>query len=323
MESRLLVLEGVRSGATRRAVLDHDLECLAVHPSRPERVLCGTFDAGLQRSVDGGRSWERVGPPSMAESVTALAASPADPDLVWAGTEPSAVYRSTDGGSSWERRPGLSALPSSSRWSFPPRPHTHHVRWLEPHPTDRDRLVVAIEAGALVRTSDGGETWLDHPDGARYDTHTIATHPSAPDHLRIAAGDGYAESLDWGETWRRPQRGLTYRYCWSVVVDPGDPDRVLCSAASGASAAHRRPGESYLYQRNGTERWTCLRETGLPVGDGALRAVIATDGTPGTVYALNNHGCYRSRDFGNSFERLDIEWPDVLRSETARGLAVV
>jgi hypothetical protein len=323
MESRLFVVPEDRSGMARTSLQGHELECLAAHPARPDRAFCGTFDAGLRRSIDGGRSWERTGPSSMSDAVTAVAVSPADPDLVWAGTEPSAVYRSSDGGTSWERRPGLTALPSNSRWSFPPRPHTHHVRWLEPHPTDPDRLVVAIEAGALVRTSDGGRTWLDHPDGARYDTHTIATHPDDPAHLRIAAGDGYAETPDWGETWHRPQRGLTYRYCWSVVVDPGDPDRVLCSAASGAAGAHSRPGESYVYRRNGSGRWRCLRETGLPVGDGALRAVLATDRTPGTVYAVHNHGLYRSDDFGDSFDRVDFEWPDALLEETARGLVVV
>jgi photosystem II stability/assembly factor-like uncharacterized protein len=323
MESRLLAFDSDQPAAALTALQGFDLECAAAHPARPDRVLCGTFDDGLHRSVDGGRSWEAVGSPSMADAVTALAVSPADPDLIWAGTEPSAVYRSTDGGVTWERRPGLSTLSSSTRWSFPPRPNTHHVRWLEPHPADPDRLVVAIEAGALVRTRDGGRTWLDHPEGARYDTHTIATHEEKPEFLRVAAGDGYAETPDWGDSWRRPQRGLTYRYCWSVVVDPGDPDRVLCSAASGAGAAHRPPGEAHLYRRNGNERWSCLQDSGLPVGRGALRAVLATDGTPGRVCAVNNHGCYRSEDFGRSFERLSLEWPDALETETAQGLVVV
>ena len=51
--------------------------------------------------------------------------------IVYAGTEPSAVFRSDNGGDSWVDLAGLRALPSAATWSFPPRPHTHHVRWIE------------------------------------------------------------------------------------------------------------------------------------------------------------------------------------------------
>lgn len=33
-------------------------ECVAAHPEHPETVFCGTFDDGLWRSTDAGRSWE-------------------------------------------------------------------------------------------------------------------------------------------------------------------------------------------------------------------------------------------------------------------------
>lgn len=97
----------------------------------PERVFVGTGEAGLHRSINGGRTFERIDTFDSA-LVTAVAVSPHDPERVWAGTEPSAVYRSSDGGDSWEHCAGLTDLAPASRWSFPPRPHTHHVRWLEP-----------------------------------------------------------------------------------------------------------------------------------------------------------------------------------------------
>jgi hypothetical protein len=46
-------------------------------------------------------------------------------------------------------------LPSSASWSFPPRPWTHHVRWIEPDANNLDYVFVAIEAGALVQSHDG------------------------------------------------------------------------------------------------------------------------------------------------------------------------
>ena len=76
--------------------------------------------------------------------------------VVYAGTDPSAVIRSDTGGDNWVELTGLRAPPSTDTWSFPPRPHTHHVRWIEADASVADRVFVAIEAGALVRTFDGG-----------------------------------------------------------------------------------------------------------------------------------------------------------------------
>jgi hypothetical protein len=292
------------------------IECLATSPARPDCVLVGTVERGLKRSTDGGAEFERVGEGTIDDRVTAVAISPHDPDTVWAGTEPSRVYRSLDGGDSWERRPGLTDLPSASEWSFPPRPHTHHVRWNEPDPHEPGRLYVAIEAGAFVRTADSGETWQPRPDGARLDNHTIATHPDAPGRVYVAAGDGYAESTDGGDTWSYPQDGLAHRYVWRIAVDPADPDRIVVSAAAGARQSHRT-GEAFLYRRDGDSEWH-QDMNGFP--DGSTRAVL--DVWNGTFYAANDRGLYRRETAGQRWERLTA-WPAEWGQPLARGLSVV
>jgi photosystem II stability/assembly factor-like uncharacterized protein len=295
----------------------HRLQCVGVSGEVRDRVFVGTREQGLRRSVDGGETFERVDAFESA-FVTAVAVSPHDPREVWAGTEPSAVYRSTDGGDSWERCGGLTDLSSAARWSFPPRPHTHHVRWLEPDPTERDRVYVAIEAGAFVRTTDGGDSWLDHPGGGRRDNHTLATHPDAPGRVYTAAGDGYAESADGGETWTYPQAGLDHRYVWGLAVDPGDPETVVVSAASGARTAHRAGrAEAYVYRRGGgTEGWERAMD-GLPDAEGTVRAVLDA-GEAGEFFALTNRGLFHSDDAARSWDRLDVSVGAV-----GRGLAVV
>jgi photosystem II stability/assembly factor-like uncharacterized protein len=318
------------------------LECIAVSPGAPERVLVGTFESGLWRSTDGGGSFERVGDGGIEpEAVMSLAVSPHDPEEVWAGTEPSRVYRSTDGGETWIERGGLAELPSASEWYFPPRPDTHHVRWIEVDPNDPERLYVGIEAGAFVLSEDGGRTWRERPDDSRRDNHSLATHPDAPGRVYAAAGDGYAESGDGGESWGHPQEGLEHRYCWSVAPDPSDPDTVLLSAARGARSAHSPPAETYVYRRTDTSAgdrgragsdetggvgangaWERLDDRGLPTGEGVLRAVLAAAG-PGTFYAANDHGLFRSADAGDSWDRLGVAWPERFRERTVRGLAVV
>lgn len=314
------------------------VECVAVSPAAPERVFAGTFDAGLWRSDDGGETFEPVGEGIDQDAVTALAVSSHDPDTVWAGTEPSRIYRSTDGGDTWRRLEGLADVPSAEEWSFPPRPDTHHVRWIEPSPGDPKTWYVGIEAGAFVVTRDGGKTWTDRPPGSRRDNHTIATNPAAPDRVYSTAGDGYAESTDSGQTWTEITDGLQHRYCWGLAVDPGDPDTVVASASSGARDAHRT-GPSYLYRKSPTndgDRWERLDGATPQAGDDARRAVLASGDDPGELYAACDDGLFRTSDAGDSWEGCltvadaeggsagdGVDPRDVLETGPVRGLAVV
>jgi len=343
--------DGVRlvdpaTGAVATRLSGQRVECLSATPGAvrtaadegdatgPARVLAGTSEAGLFRSVDGGERFTRaaaatVGPEgSGPDAVTAVATSPHDPEVVWIGTEPSRAYRSADGGETVRRVGGLTDLPSASEWSFPPRPDTHHVRWIEPSPADPERWLVGIEAGALAVTADGGETWADRPPGSRRDTHAMATHPDAPDRVYAAAGDGFAESDDRGDSWRVRDVGLGHGYVWGLAVDPGDPDTALVSAAESATAAHRR-GESFLYRyrRNGAEgaeaagdadRFERLDDRGFPTGSGTYRAVLAPGRTAGEIWALSNRGLFVTRDAGDSFEQVPVDLPD----RPARALAL-
>jgi len=313
------VLVGDSDSGWEDRLLGHDIECVAAGAAEPARAFVGTADAGLQRTIDGGATWERV--LDAGDRVTSVTVSPHDAGVVWAGTEPSAVYRSTDGGATWTERSGLTDLDSASRWSFPPRPQTHHVRWIALAPDDPKQVYVAIEAGAFVRSPDGGETWVDHPDGARRDNHTLATHPAAPDCVYTAAGDGYALSTDRGAGWTHPQEGLEHRYVWGLAVHPDDPDCVVVSAASGPRSAHSTSGESYVYRWD-SDRWRQAMD-GLPGPEGLARTVLAADPGDGFL-ALTNHGLFQSKD-GETWIREGPDaggWPAEY-DQVPRGLAVV
>jgi photosystem II stability/assembly factor-like uncharacterized protein len=270
------------------------------------------------RSDDGGRSWQSVG--LEGRLIMAATASAAEPDVVWAGTEPSEVWRSGNAGTTWEQASTLQTLSSSSEWSFPPRPDTHHVRWIACHPIEPARLWVAIEAGALVSTIDGGRTWRDRVRGGPYDTHELALHYKAPDSLRVAAGDGYFESDDAGATWRSPCAGLEVGYLRSVAIDPEQPEVVVVSASSGPHSAYvAGRSDGRVYRRLTPERWERVRD-GWPERASTIAPLLCAGAKAGELWAADERGVHRSDDGAKT-------WRHVFGYGTSpqhlRGLALV
>jgi hypothetical protein len=172
------------------SLLGSGAQCLAVDPADPDTVYAGLREGGVRRSVDGGRSWVDCRLPE--PGVFSLAVSAAD-GAVYAGTEPSRLFRSDDHGESWRELDALLELPSRPHWSFPPRPWTSHVRWIAPSPHDADLILVGIELGGLMRSSDGGQSWQDHRPGAQPDVHSLAWHPHTPGRAYEAGGGELAD----------------------------------------------------------------------------------------------------------------------------------
>src|SRR4051794_33616832 len=225
------------------------------------RVLVGTQGDGAWLSRDDGASWERVDLPE--EDVFSVAIGTADGAL-YAGTEPSRLFVSHDG-ARWDELEALQAIPSRERWSFPPRPWTHHVRWIAPDPHRAERLLVGIELGGVMRSDDGGATFSDHRSGAKLDAHCLAWHPRAEGVAYQAAGDGAAWSHDGGLSFEAADAGRDLGYCWALAVDPAEPERWYVSAASGPRAAHAgEHARGRLYRWDGGWERLPLPATAMP-----------------------------------------------------------
>jgi len=224
---------------------------------------------------------------------------------VYAGTEPSRLFRSDDKGESWRELEALQELPSRPSWSFPPRPWTSHVRWIAPSPHDADLILVGIELGGLMRSTDGGESWQDHRPGAQRDVHSLTWHPRAPGRAYEAGGGGAAFSTDGGETWQPADEGRDRNYTWSVTVDPDDADCWYVSASTGPYAAHGRGDpQARIYRRRDGEPWQPLTG-GLPEPLPAMPyALLATDGR--LFAGLRNGQLWESNDRGDSWTRLQL-----------------
>jgi photosystem II stability/assembly factor-like uncharacterized protein len=313
LEDNLVIFEHENDVWDAKLKLENtEPQCVAIDPFKPTRVYCGTFGKGLWASDDSGDTWRQIGHHEITSPVTSLAVSPKEQvangfGVVYVGTEPSMLYRSEDGANTWKNSREMLELESSKSWSFPPKPYTHHVRTIVPDP-NRPRLVyLAIEAGALIRSFNGGKTWNDRVLGGPYDTHNLAASPNSPGRLYSAAGDGFFESYDFGDSWKTPDEGLKHSYLYCVAVHPKDPDTILVSASDGPwSAYNGQNAESYVYRKEGDHKWEEVRE-GVPPPRGTTASFL----TPNPLvkkefYAGNNTGLYRTGDGGRTWTKLRI-----------------
>ncbi len=306
-------LDGERADVTLN-LEGRGVQCVAVDPYDPLRVFVGTFDRGVYRTRDGGGVWESVGAGMADARVLSIAISPVDRvigrSVVYAGTEPSRLLRSEDDGATWRDFASLGELPSAPTWSFPPRPYTHHVRWIAMHPVDAQTLYVGIELGGVMVTRDGGVTWEDRKLGSQHDAHAIATHPAAPDRVYEAAGGGVAVSDDAGTFWRPADEGMDRHYTWGLAIDSADPDLWYVSASYWARTAHRRDGDAQavLYRKRGENPWEALGGGGTGLENPLAfmpYALLAPRDRPNSLIAgLQNGDLLLSEDEGETWRTL-------------------
>jgi hypothetical protein len=222
------------------------------------------------------------------------------------------LYRSEDGGETWIDCPALLDLPSSASWSFPPRPHTHHVRCIEPDRFDKERIFVGIELGGVMRSLDRGHSWEDRKPGSQHDSHALTMQFFTRDRIYEAAGGGFAESMDGGQCWETKNEGLThYNYLVDIAVSSDNPDIILVSASLGPFRAYNASNaHSVIARKKGNQAWQIITQ-GLPEAEGTtISSLAASEDEPGVFYAANNQGIYRSEDNGLSWQRIDVKWPE-------------
>lgn len=291
------------------------------YDQKASRVYAGSFDHGLWMSDDEGAHWVRIAEELLPDRIMSLAVSPHENtdrfQTLWLGSEPSALYRSDDGGKTWIDFPALLELPSASSWSFPPRPHTHHVRTIQIDPHDGNRIFVGIELGGVMQSDDQGLSWQDRKPGSQYDVHSLTMTASAPGRIYEAAGGGYAYSTDNGASWETDNEGLgDYTYLVNLAVNQSDPDRVIASAARSPCLAYQPArAESVLVVKDGGESWRII-ENGLPESQGSTTFHLMADPSKAHhFYAINNKGFYQSEDGGLTWQEITVDWPDALTHE--------
>jgi photosystem II stability/assembly factor-like uncharacterized protein len=231
-------------------------------------LFAGAYDGSVHISADGGHTWERRDAGLTEHNVYSIAAARQGSLVrVYVGTEPARIFYSDDLGMRWTESPSLAETPGSSEWSFPAPPHVAHVKDITFHPEDPLTVFASIEVGALLKSTDGGETWHEL-HGMYEDVHRCVINPNNPDRMYVTGGNGMYVTSDAGATWEHwtTRESEIGGYPDQLVFAPQDPNLMFVSAAHhspGSWRESRFAGTRISRSRDGGETWEILTN-GLP-----------------------------------------------------------
>ncbi len=322
-------------------------------PADPNRIYAsqtsGWFGQVIQRSNDGGETWDAVGNEFRYEGVPGthlwydgtphpwefarvwhLEPSLTDPDTVFAGIQDAALFRSTDAGTSWHELSGLRCHPSGSSWQPGAGGMCLHTILLDP--VNRGRMFIAISAAGAFRSDDDGATWRPINRGLRSDfmpkpeaevghcVHRIAMNSARPDVLFMQKHWDVMRSDDAGESWREVSGNLPTDFGFVIDVHPHEPETVYVVPIKSDSEHFPPDGQLRVYRsRTGGNEWEALTR-GLPQRDcyvNVLRDAMALDALDscGVYFGTTGGQVYASTDAGDSWNPIVRDLPAVLSVE--------
>jgi photosystem II stability/assembly factor-like uncharacterized protein len=304
------------SWVVRKLLADLEVTCLAADPSNSNVVYAGTKQNGVYRSEDRGLSWSPAG--MKGQVVKSLAVNPHDPEILYAGSKPALLFRSGDSGSTWEELDGFRKIPNRWWWFSPAEPPDRrpYVIAIAPSPSDKDTLLAGVEFGAVVRSTDGGQSWSRHLRGSLRDCHSLKYHHVNGDWAYEAGGSGggASASKDGGVIWEKAGRGLTASYGIVCAADPVKPEVwYVCVGKSPFNAFGDDP-DVYLYRSSGGAGWEPIGWSSHPLNE-TPTTLVTIPGKTGELYAgLKNGEVCHTLDYGDSWQRLPFKLEGIWHS---------
>jgi photosystem II stability/assembly factor-like uncharacterized protein len=322
-------------------------------PVNPDRLYAsqtsGWFGQVIQRSDDGGATWNAVGNnfaydgdtgthqwydgtphPWEFKRVWHIEPSLTEPDTVYAGIEDAAIFRSTDGGQNWKELPGLRRHGSGPHWQPGAGGMCLHTIILDPK--DPKRMFIAISSAGAFRTDDGGETWKPINRGLRSEfipdptaevghcVHHIALHPSRPETLFMQKHWDVMRSNDAGDSWTEVSGDLPTDFGFAIDVHAHEPETIYVVPIKSDSEHYPLDGQLRVYRsRTGGNEWEPLTK-GLPQSNcyvNVLRDAMAIDTLDkcGIYFGTTGGQVYVSPDSGDTWSPIVRDLPAVLSVE--------
>ncbi|PYN46886.1 MAG: hypothetical protein DME00_17420 [Candidatus Rokuibacteriota bacterium] len=365
--SRVRVLVGTRKGAFiltadgKRQKWDvsgphfggWEIYHLKGSPADPNRIYASQssswFGQVIQRSSDGGKTWETVGNKFTYEGAVGnhlwydgtqrpfefarvwhLEPSLTDPDTAYAGIQDAALFQTTDGGQTWRELPALRNHPSAAAWQPGAGGMCLHTILLDPsHP---GRIFIAISAAGVFRSDDAGESWRPINRGLRSEqipdptaevghcVHRIAMHPSRPSVLFMQKHWDVMRSDDAGESWTDVGGNLPTDFGFPIDVHSHEPNTIYVVPIKSDSEHYVPDAKLRVYRsRTGGHEWEALTK-GLPQRHcyvNVLRDSMAVDALDpcGVYFGTSGGQVYGSADAGDSWAPIVRDLPPVVSVE--------
>ena len=322
-------------------------------PTDPNRIYAsqcsGWFGQLIQRSSDGGKTWEPVGNkfaydgvpgthqwydgtphPWEFKRVWHIEPSLTDPDSVYAGIEDAALFHSGDGGQNWTELSGLRGHGSGSSWTPGAGGMGLHAIILDP--SNLKRIYIAISAAGAFRTDDGGVTWKPTNKGLRSEyipdpaaevghcVHHMAMHKDRPGVLFMQKHWDVLRTDDAGENWREVSGNLPTDFGFVIDVHAHEPETIYVVPIKSDSEHFPIDGKLQVYRsRSGGNEWEALTK-GLPQKNcyvNVLREAMAIDSLDqcGIYFGTTGGQVYASSDAGDSWNPIVRDLPGVLSVE--------
>jgi photosystem II stability/assembly factor-like uncharacterized protein len=282
-------------------------------PADPNRIYAsqtsGWFGQIIQRSSDGGKTWETPGGEKMPT-----------PGELPAGQSNKFVYDTT---------PETGKPLTTHQW-YDGTQHPWEFKrvWhLEPSHTDPDTVYAGVEDAALFRSTDGAKTWQEvaglrghgtgpqwHPGAGGMCLHTILIDPGNPNRIFIAiSAAGAFRTDDGGKTWGPINRGLVSEYIPDPKAEIGHCVHRIALHKSRPNTLFMQKHWDVMRSDDAGDSWREVSGN-LPTDFGFVIDVHAHE--PETIYVVpiksdSEHiplegklRVYRSRKGGNEWEAL-------------------
>jgi photosystem II stability/assembly factor-like uncharacterized protein len=322
-------------------------------PVDPDRIYAsqcsGWFGQMIQRSNDGGKTWEAVGNKFTYEGVPGthqwydgkphpwefkrvwhLEPSLTDPDTVYAGIEDAALFQSTDGGQNWKELPGLREHGSGPKWQ--PGAGGMCLHTIIQDPKNKQRMYIAISAAGAFRTDDGGKSWKPINKGLHsqyipdpnaevgHCVHHVAMHPAKPNTLFMQKHWDVLRSDNAGDMWQEVSGNLPTDFGFVIDVHAHEPETIYVVPIKSDGEHFPLEGKLRVYRsRTGGNQWEELSK-GLPDKDcyvNVLRDAMSVDSLDkcGVYFGTTGGQVYASADAGDSWSAIAEHLPAVLSVE--------